>query len=401
MTEELMLETEFAPAERNSLSELERQSSAFMAALPHYLLDALPVAISILNRRRQIIYANRPLVQATDSADRRALLGLRPGESLCCIHAFEHKGGCGTTKFCRECGAVKAIQSSLLGKQAVEECCILRRHNDRIESLDLRVWTTPIEHDMETFVILALADIGHEKRRQALEHIFFHDILNTAGTLRLAAELIPGANADSLRDLIEIIPTASARLIQEIETQRGLLAAENDELTVHPARLRSAAFLQQMVQTYASHPAAQGRGLRVAPDAPDIEFVSDSTLLGRVLGNMIKNALEASEPGQTVTVGCQVTGTNIQFWVHNPTLMDEKVQYQIFHRSFSTKGRGRGLGTYSMQLLSERYLQGQVSFTSSPESGTIFVGKYPLRLGLPEQIEVAVQDCCLHQQQSQ
>ena len=33
--------------------------------------------------------------------------------------------------------------------------------------------------------------------------------------------------------------------------------------------------------------------------------------------------------------------------------------------SFSTKGAGRGLGTYGMKLLTERYLNGSVSFVSS------------------------------------
>lgn len=34
------------------------------------------------------------------------------------------------------------------------------------------------------------------------------------------------------------------------------------------------------------------------------------------------------------------------------------VQLQIFNRSFSTKGKGRGTGTYSMKLLTKRYLKG-------------------------------------------
>ncbi len=50
---------------------------------------------------------------------------------------------------------------------------------------------------------------------------------------------------------------------------------------------------------------------------------------------------------------------------------------QMFHRSFSTKGTGRGLGTYSMKLLSERYLGGSVTFRSIPGEGTTFTARYP------------------------
>jgi sensor histidine kinase regulating citrate/malate metabolism len=52
--------------------------------------------------------------------------------------------------------------------------------------------------------------------------------------------------------------------------------------------------------------------------------------------------------------------------------MPRKVRNQIFKRSFSTKGEDRGLGTYSILLLTERYLGGTVAFTSKVEDGTRF-----------------------------
>ena len=44
----------------------------------------------------------------------------------------------------------------------------------------------------------------------------------------------------------------------------------------------------------------------------------------------------------------------------------------MFQRSFSTKGAGRGLGTYSIKLLGEKYLNGKVGFISEQGRGTIF-----------------------------
>jgi signal transduction histidine kinase len=57
--------------------------------------------------------------------------------------------------------------------------------------------------------------------------------------------------------------------------------------------------------------------------------------------------------------------------------MPRHVQQQLFQRSFSTKGGGRGLGTYSIKLLSERYLKGDVSFVSSQAEGTTFTVRFP------------------------
>ena len=50
---------------------------------------------------------------------------------------------------------------------------------------------------------------------------------------------------------------------------------------------------------------------------------------------------------------------------------------QFFQRSFSTKSSGRGLGTYIMKLLSERYLDGKVSFASTEDDGTTFYASFP------------------------
>jgi signal transduction histidine kinase len=67
--------------------------------------------------------------------------------------------------------------------------------------------------------------------------------------------------------------------------------------------------------------------------------------------------------------------------VHNPAYIPRNVQIQLFLRSFSTKGAGRGLGTYSLKLLGERYLGGHVSFVSDEQEGTVFTLTVPDTLG--------------------
>ena len=108
-------------------------------------------------------------------------------------------------------------------------------------------------------------------------------------------------------------------------------------------------------------------------------FNSDKTQVLRIIGNMLKNALEESSEGDTVKAGCDLTNDNqIRFWVWNSQYIPKRVQLQIFNRSFSTKGVGRGIGTYSMKLLGERYLKGKVDFTSETNDGTTFFLTLPL-----------------------
>lgn len=95
--------------------------------------------------------------------------------------------------------------------------------------------------------------------------------------------------------------------------------------------------------------------------------------------NLLKNALEASTTGETIDIGCSLSNQTIVFWVKNSGAMTESVKSQLFQRSFSTKGSGRGVGTYSVKLLTERYLGGKVDFQSSIQEGTIFYIYLPLK----------------------
>jgi len=367
---------EFAPAERMARQDIERQTRLIAGQkLLGVLPDAVPCIVMVVNNHRQIVFANERLLDLLSLEQRQAgVLGRRPGEVLGCAHAFESDAGCGTSESCSFCGAVNAMLTGLHGDPRVEECRMTRADG---EALDLRVWATPLALDGEQFTIFAALDISHEKRRQALEHIFLHDIGNVASGLKWYTELLEKGSPDKSREFQEAIGQLSRELLDEIDSQRTLVRAESGELVLQPESLGARQLLQEAVELYRRHPVSHERYLRLDPDAADITVTGDRTLLSRVLCNLIKNALEACGAGQTVTVGCTRPGDTIEFWVHNPGVMPRAVQLQVFQRSFSTKGAGRGLGTYSIKLLTERYLRGRVSFTSTSEHGTTFKVHYP------------------------
>lgn len=370
------LPTDYAPAERADAALLELQADYFSELkLVRELFDAVPDAFLVLNPQRQIVFANKALTKIINVADESSIHGLRPGEVLSCVHAQENEGGCGTSEVCKTCGAVNAIMSSLRGKESVLECRITQRSGC---SLDLRVWATPLRQNGSIYSLFAVQDISHEKRRRALERIFFHDIMNTAGGLQGVSELLQDATPEELDELKGMVYTLADRLVDEIQAQRLLSAAETDDLQVKPVPIESLAFLREVTNPYRSHEVAHNRQLKIDINAESLDLVSDRVLLGRVVGNMVKNALEACTPGATVTVGCRkLADDGVEFWVHNPTFVPRHVQLQVFQRSFSTKGAGRGLGTYSIKLLTERYLHGQAAFTTSPEAGTTFFVRFP------------------------
>ncbi|WP_305046691.1 ATP-binding protein [Geoalkalibacter sp.] len=373
-------ETCFAPSERVDAQRIALQAQQFAPnSLVRELLDAVPSLLAVLNPQRQIVFSNRALLAFLAAGDDTLGRGLRPGELFGCVNSTLRPGGCGTAEACRHCGAVNAILAGLAGRRDVQEVRLTSEHQGRHEALDLRVHTTPFFHHGEQFVIFAIEDISHQKRRAALEHIFFHDILNLAGSVKSFSEVLSLQPADpELPEILQLISSAAAQIVDEIHAQRMLLAAENRELQATPSTLNARALIHQAADLYRRHPAAMDKELRIEDAEQDLWFVSDAALLGRVLGNMVKNALEASRSGDRVTLGCHRQGEQMQFWVQNPGVIPQHLQPFLFQRSFSTKGHGRGLGTYSMRLLTEDYLGGTLSFVSDIDRGTTFFAAYPL-----------------------
>ena len=74
-----------------------------------------------------------------------------------------------------------------------------------------------------------------------------------------------------------------------------------------------------------------------------------------------------------MTATCNISGSGgVRFSIHNDADMPDSVGAHVFQRSFSTKGLGRGLGTYSIKLLTETYLGGKAWFDSGDRQGTTF-----------------------------
>jgi len=366
--------TYFAPAGRDQPEELaHKQHLVASVPLLQRTIDAMSDMVLILNGRRQVVGANRRLLELLE-CEPEAVLGRRLGELLGCRNAPTGPDGCGTGADCSLCGAVNAILESQQVEAQVTRECRISLADPVGAALDLKVNATAVGVDGDRFTICVAKDISDQKRLGVLARLFFHDVLNTAGSIQGCTELLREHLTNELsddEDLVELSHLAED-LVEEIRAQRDLTYAENGELEPDLRPVATLGLLQHVQRTLARHPVARHRTI-VLGETWAGSIVSDPRLLGRVLGNMVKNALEAAGRGQTVTVGCVEQAESVLFRVHNPGVMPEDVQRQVFQRSFSTKSKsGRGIGTHSIKLLGERYLGGQVGFTSREAEGTTF-----------------------------
>ena len=368
------MKTHFAPPERASQAGIEHDFNMFSdLGQVNDLINALPIIAAVLNEHRQIVYANKSLLQAMGLATYDELIGKRPGELINCIHATEMPAGCGTSESCSVCGAVNAIQDCLkTNKKIVNECRITTRGENGV-SLDFKITASPFHFEQHRFVVLSFEDIANEKRRQVLERLFFHDIINTAGGLRGFIEILETTDDPAeQKEFTKIACRLSEVLVEEIVSQRELLAAESGTLTATFTPVDIADLIVDVIHQIKYHQVSEGIKIINLNSHQPIDLKTDAVLLKRVLLNMLKNAVEASEKGMEVSVGTNNHESHLEIWVKNETLIPREVQLQIFQRSFSTKDQARGIGTYSIKMFTEQYLKGKVSFVSTEDTKTVF-----------------------------
>ena len=369
------LKTKFASPERLNKDHVIAQYNEILRDKNLSLLyDFSPDFIVVLNEYRQIIFANKTLLNFLGKRDIYEVISFRTGEIFECNGATEDTGGCGTSLKCSVCGAVRAILRANYSETNVEECCI--QTEDGKTSYNLRIWAARPWKDKK-YTLLIIRDIADEKYRNALEQTFFHDLTNTASDMQGLLSLIN--SPESYRKYAPILSNISKELLDEINGQRDLRYAEEGTILIQESPIRALDLLKKFVELYTAQKITEDIKLVISPDSENISFSSDERLLMRVIENMIKNAIEASEKGETVTVKCGMDKDNVVFSVHNPAFISQNIQLDLFKRSFSTKGEGRGWGTYSIKLLTENYLNGRIEFTSSEKDGTTFYAKYPLK----------------------
>lgn len=375
------MKTHFAPDERAGTDEL---ASDIKRISRHPVIDGLMNFASglfaVLNEHRQVLALNESFLKMLGVEDVNEVIGLRPGETIGCVHAHELPGGCGTSEFCSTCGAAIAMVTSLMKNRPVEQKCAITVKKDN-KNLDiyLKVRACPVSLGERQIILIFLQDISKEQQWSNLEQVFFHDINNLVFSVLGRAELLLSENGMDDNQLARQIYQLTTRLSNEISIQRQLFKSGLGVYQPNYSRFSVERVFQELQNQFTNHALATDKILRFPDILPDLLLKTDFHLLIRILENMIFNALEASRKNDEVRLSLEVDLDEITFFVWNREPISETISRRIFQRNFSTRpGLGRGLGTYAMKLFGEEILGGRVSFNSTPDEGT----KFWLSLGI-------------------
>ena len=228
-----------------------------------------------------------------------------------------------------------------------------------IVPLDLRVNARPITVEGIPLIVLTIEDISHAKRLAVLQRVFFHDVLNTVSCISGYVYMLRN-RPESVEEVCDELVQLSGLLTEEIRAQQDLMTAEAGDLRVQMEPVSTRPLLESLRQKYLQNAVAAERTIALR-NVWEGNVTTDRRLLMRVVGNMLKNALEATAPGCTVSLDCIDRGSAVTFAVHNVEAMPSGVLRLT--RSFAPGDRLRR--GHLAWLLGERYLGGG-SFLSHP-----------------------------------
>jgi hypothetical protein len=370
--------THFLPAGRTEAARLHAQT-AKLASSPVVtaVFQAAGGAVAILNEERLVVAVNQPYLDLLGAGASEAL-GLRPGETLGCTRASDGPDGCGTGAGCVSCGAALAtVVAEHRGRPEERDCTITVTRGERRVDLDLRVRAAPFDLDGDRLTLIGVTDISADRRRQLLERSFAGDVYQQITTLRAAAAVLAEANPSpealaKVRQLIHQLERAT-------QIQRALAAGLGGHVEPVPRTVVIADELAQLAMTFDRSPALRGRRLEIVQPSPGEVMVVDSAMLQHVLGAMALNALEATRAGGKATVNAELGEAVVTFHVWNAGRIPVALVHRIFQRYFTTRGPGRGNGTWSMKVVGEEFMRGEVGFRTSDAGGTTFWFTLPRR----------------------
>jgi len=231
--------------------------------------------------------------------------------------------------------------------------------------------------------LLELKDLTSFHRKELMDRLFFHDIRNTVTEILGFSEVLTHpilkntVSVSEQEQILESINNIARELADEVDAEKKLLAETSSTRSWKVSHLGTLSELERLSQYFEMERRSKEFRIQIDPDSEDIPFTSIAPLLRRVLTNIFKNANEASKPGDLIKMGCRmVDGDRVQFWIKNPALISEKDHQRFLSVSPRVVENVHGLGTYSIRILTERFLHGSLK-VEVDEEGTCLRVTYP------------------------
>ena len=227
-------------------------------------------------------------------------------------------------------------------------------------------WVAAMEDSTQLVQAQKLAAWNEAARRIA------HEIKNPLTPIQLSAERIAkkyGAAEPAIEEGCRTIVSEVSQLKRMVDEFSRFARMP----AVHLRHAQLADILQQAAALYRD--VKPGVTVSVNVD-PDIELLMDPEQIRRAVGNLLKNAVEATEAGE-VRVSARRAPHRVVIEVADPGRgVPDRDKEKLFLPYFSTKGRGTGLGLAIVHRIVRDH-DGQISVHDNHPHGTRFEIELP------------------------
>jgi len=202
-----------------------------------------------------------------------------------------------------------------------------------------------------------------------------HEIRNPLTAIKGFLQMLQGEETDPKKQRYQDIMMSEIERIEEIITETLLLAKPQkqkvDEFTLD-------SLVRQVLPVISAEATMRNIVLNVDISPEPLLISGDPNHTKQALLNIIKNAIEASEDGGTVTVEAFGKGNSAFIQVTDKgSGIDPKDMEKVGTPFFTTKEAGTGLGLTVTHRIVES-MGGKLEFSSRPGQGTIVTISFPL-----------------------
>ena len=231
-------------------------------------------------------------------------------------------------------------------------------------------WVLAMEDSTQLVQAQKLAAWNEAARRIA------HEIKNPLTPIQLSAERIAKKFRNGDEDTAKVIDEGTKIIVSEV-TQLKRMVDEFSRFARMPAVHMRHAQLAEILEQAAALYRDVKKDVTVRVDvAADIELLMDPEQIRRAVGNLLKNAVEATDSGE-VRVSARRAPHRVVIEVADPGRgVPDSDKDKLFLPYFSTKGRGTGLGLAIVHRIVNDH-DGRISVHDNHPKGTRFEIELP------------------------
>lgn len=255
------------------------------------------------------------------------------------------------------------------------------RLNQRNEKILLHASSSEIEILVEAYNNMidqleeSAAKLAKSEREQAWREMakqVAHEIKNPLTPMRLSVQSFERKFNPEEANSKEKLSEFSKTLIQQIDVMSSIASAFSDFAkmpTQNKEEIEVISVIRLAIDIF------NDEAIQYQFDDNELYAYLDKTQLIRIVTNLVKNALQATEEEENPKIIVSVLSNekDIQITVSdNGKGIAEEVKELIFEPKFTTKTSGMGLGLAMIKNIIEAY-DGSINFTSQKNKGTTFV----------------------------